>query len=164
MERISKKTVNDIWVLPVDSPQTAFPYVSAMTGEYDGHFSPDDKWIAYSSDESSLEQIYVTSFPNPTGKWQISINGGDRPRWSADGKELFFLSHDDDIMVAEIDGSGETFRVGEIKKLFHIQASRPGGIYNVFSDGQRFLVNTRASTEEVNSVVLVRNWQEELKK
>jgi len=163
-EKIALETTSDIWVMPVDSPQTSYPYIATKSDEYDPVFSPDGRWIAYGSNETTAEQIYVVSFPELEGKRQVSINEGDRPHWSVDGKELYFLSNSDDIMAVEVNGSGTSFQIGKITNLFHVNASRPGEIYDNFSDGERFLLNTRADIDNVNSIILITNWHKEFEK
>ena len=67
-----------------------------------GQFSPDGKWVAYSSNESGRWEVYVTSFPEAHGKWQVSNAGGDQPRWRSDGKELFYLGPDSRMMAVPV--------------------------------------------------------------
>src|SRR5205807_8742277 len=67
-----------------------------------GQFSPDGKWVAYASNETGKWEIYVTSFPEPRGKWQVSVGGGEQPRWRGDGRELFYLSSDSKMMAVPV--------------------------------------------------------------
>jgi hypothetical protein len=150
------------WIVPVDGSQQPYRYNSSAFTEGWMEVSPDGRWIAYMSTESGDEQLYVATFPEFKGKWQVSTDNGDRPRWRADGKELFYLDRDDNIMVAEVDGSGSTFRVGKISTLFKIDAARPGNIYDVWGDGQRFIVNTSRSTGSESNITLVQNWPGEI--
>jgi hypothetical protein len=126
-------------------------------------FSPDGKWLAYFSSESGEFEVYVTSFPQPGSKWQVSINSGGLPKWSADGKELFFVDYNKNMLsVAEVDGSGSSFKVGKVTALFELISSIPGTGYDVFKDGQRFLTNPIIRNKGESPVILVQNWQAEL--
>ena len=80
--------------------------------ENGGAFSPDGNWIAYSSDESGLVEVYVESFPTHGGKRQISLAGGSGPRWRADGKELYYYSLDGTLMAVSVTGSGASLTTG----------------------------------------------------
>jgi hypothetical protein len=142
------------------------PYsvINSSFEEYEGVFSPDGRWIAYTSEETGTEQIYVTPFPGPGSKWQISITDGDRPQWSKTGKEIFFLDNEDQIMVAEVDGSDNSFRVGNVKSLFKVVGSRPGSVFDIAGDGQKFISNETPITTSDSKVVLVKNWNLELEK
>jgi len=130
--------------------------------EWDPAPSPDGRWLAYSSNESGDEQVYVVPFDGRGGKWQISTNEGDRPRWRADGKEIYYLDNSDNVMVAQVDGSGTSFQIGEVTKLFEISGSRPGKVYDVSGDGQTFLVNARSSDIILSTATLVLNWDAEI--
>lgn len=81
----------------------AFPFLATDANEANAMFSPDGKWVAYNSDESGQPEIYVQPFlAKKGGKWQVSTNGGYTPKWSKDGKELFYLSLDNQIMSSEV--------------------------------------------------------------
>src|SRR5438552_2752990 len=92
----------DLWAMPLTDDRKPFPVVQTKSSERDGQFSPDGKWIAYTSDETGQSQIYVQAFPKPSGKWQISVNGGVLPRWRADGKEIFYIGADMQLMAAPV--------------------------------------------------------------
>lgn len=161
---------SDIWILPVQGGGEPYPYLKTTFLESWPTFSPDGRWLAYTSAESGKEEIYVAPFPNYTGKWQVSTNEGDRPHWSRDGKKIYYLNNQDSIMVAEVDGSGTSFKVGKVRSMFKITGAwRPGRIYDVFPDEQRFLINIDPSMQSTayiqssSSVILVQNWAEELK-
>ena len=111
----------DIWTLPLDltdpeHPKPGKPEVFLRTpaGETFSAFSPDGRWIAYSSDESGRAEVYVRPFQSSSGgKWQISTEGGGYPFWSRDGRELYFLSLDSHIMVADYTAKGDSFEAGK---------------------------------------------------
>ena len=95
------KTGADLWALPMTGDDRN-PIAVANTPfeEITGEFSPDGRWVAYETNESGRFEIVVQPFPNPTGKWQVSTSGGMRPRWRADGRELYFVALDGKLMAA----------------------------------------------------------------
>ncbi len=139
--------------------------VDLLASEFEEPFatvSPDGRWFAYTSDESGRSEVYVSSFPEPGRKWQISAEGGAQPRWRGDGRELFFLTPTAKMMVAEVDPSGAGFQVGEVKELFDAPRMPLGGAdYDVTADGQRFLMNT-VGDSAFQPITLVVNWTAEL--
>src|SRR4029453_15396759 len=105
---VSPKTDNDIWILPLFGDQKATPYLQNKFSEAQARFSPDGRWVAYTSNESGSFEVYVQSFPPSGGKWQISTNGGSQPQWRHDGKELFFLGLDRKLTAVEVNGGEST--------------------------------------------------------
>ena len=170
------KTSGDVWALPMQSDPSApsgagrkpIAVVQTSYNEGDARFSPDGKWIAYVSNESGTDQVYVAPFPGPGGKWQISTTGGIRPLWRRDGREIVFLGTDDKIMAAEVGAPGSNFVVGPMRTLFPIRPQRfvtfYPAIYSANRDAQRFLVNTATAPTSAAPVVLVVNWTADLKK
>ena len=156
------KTKGDVWVLPLDGSQKPFPVVHGEFNEINAQFSPDGSWIAYSSDESGRSEIYVTPFKGDSGKRQISTNGGRLPKWRRN--EIFYLALDNKLMVSEVHMKGETFEVGVTRPLFEIRPGGPGNIYDVTTDGQRFLVNAAVEQQMTAPITLVLNWTADLKK
>ncbi len=152
----------DTWVVTVSGEKEPYPFLTTPFEEFDPSFSPDGRWMAYASNETGVEQVYVTPFPGPGTKWQVSINEGDRPLWRSDGKELFYLNNKDEIMTAEVDGSQSTFQIGEVKKMFPVSTSKPGSVYDVTNNGQRFIVNTVLQSSDKSKVVMVKNWDQNL--
>jgi serine/threonine protein kinase len=131
-------------------------------------FSPDGKWVAYASNESGKWEIYVTSFPDAHGRWQISSGGGEQPRWRGDGKELFFLSLDGKMMAATVT-TGAHFDAGTPVVLFQSTPRQPILVYDLFvydvsRDGQRFLINTQVKQAESAPMSVILNWPAKLDK
>jgi eukaryotic-like serine/threonine-protein kinase len=153
----------DLWVLPLGGDRKAFPYLQTKANERWGRLSPDGRWLAYSSDESSRVEVYVTTFPNPGGKWQVSTAGGDVPAWGRDGKSLFFLGPDRKMMAAEVK-EGERFEASAPKPLFdtHI-APGPQVRFDVGPDG-RFLIPVQHEPIAAAPLTVVVNWAAGLKK
>jgi eukaryotic-like serine/threonine-protein kinase len=142
-----------------------FPVAETQFTEQAGAFSPDLRWIAYSTNETGETNVYVQPFGRPGGKYRISPNGGRSPRWRADGKELFYLDASGAMTAVPIEVT-DTVVAGSPKTLFPIGAlgilSRP---YAVTKDGQRFLVQARppAAASPIPLTVVI-NWTSTLKK
>jgi Tol biopolymer transport system component len=157
----------DLWVFPVSDPEKAFPLVQSPFLEHGGQFSPDGRWVAYVSQHSGRDEVYVTSFPGGGTRWQVSGSGGTQPRWRGDGRELFFVSANGDMTAAAVDGTGARFEVKDVRSLFRVNmfAGPRFGLYgyDVSPDGKRLLVND-AGEANVPRVALVTNWTAGLKK
>jgi len=139
--------------------------VNTQFRELDGQFSPDGRWIAYSSNESGRSEVYVAPFPGPGGKWQISTAGGNLTRWRRDGSEIFYLGLDAKLMVAAVNGRGSDFQVGAVKALFEVRPVL--GLrypYAVSPDGQRFLINSLPAEGDAAPITVVLNWTAGVKK
>jgi serine/threonine-protein kinase len=156
------KTSNDIWVLPLlDDKKEPFPYLHTAFREQFAKLSPNGQWLAYQSDESKRNEIYVVTFPMLGGKWQISTGGGTRPVWSRDGKELYFISADQKMTAVEIRG-GAKFDFGVPKPLFDV---RMDGVawFDVSKDG-KFLIPAQVEAAATVPMTVVVNWQAGLKR
>ena len=95
------------------------PLVQTTFNELNGEISPDGRWLAYESNESGQEEIYVRPFPNVNGgRWQISVGGGTRPLWARSGKEIFYLGGASGAMMSVPVEGGSTFRGGNPTRLF----------------------------------------------
>ena len=132
-------------------------------------FSPDGHWIAYESFESGNFEVYVRPFPGPGGKWQISTSGGGSPRWSRNGKDLFYRTQDNKIMVATYTASGDSFQADRSRLWSPGQFTERLGLVNfdLHPDGKRFVVlKSRPSSETlpVNKVNFIFHFFEELRR
>ncbi|MBZ5528968.1 MAG: serine/threonine-protein kinase [Acidobacteriia bacterium] len=157
-------TMGDLWVLPMSGDRKPFLYLQTSRDERDAQFSPDGRWVAYMSNESGQNEVYVAPFPWTGAKWQVSTQGGAIPRWRHDGKELFYVPLGDNMLTAtEVSGSGAEFHLGATHPLFRINSNFSGWPYAVSPDGQRFLVAT-SGDESAEAVTLVENWTAELEK
>ena len=126
-------------------------------------FSPDGRWLAYVSDESGREEIYVRPFPDiDAGRWQVSTGGGTQPLWARNGRELFYRNGSQ-MMAVDITAE-PTFNPGNPRLLFrgeYMSAPNPGANYDVTSDGQRFLmVQTTESEQAPTQINVALNWFE----
>jgi eukaryotic-like serine/threonine-protein kinase len=143
-------------------------FLEAPSTFKNAQFSPDGKWVAYASNESGKWEIYVTSFPEARGKWQVSTSGGEQPRWRGDGKEMFYLSSDMKLMAVPVK-MGASFDAGSPAELFQanpreIIATSEQVIYDVDQSGQRFLINTQVKSTETHPISVILNWDAQLKK
>jgi hypothetical protein len=154
----------NLWALPLEPPGEAFPVVESEFFDVRPVFSPDGRWLAYESDESGRFEVYVRKFPGPSGKWQVSTNGGAEPQWSPNGREIFYLDAAQNLVSVAVE-IGETFRAGMPESLFEarlfprIQRTR----YVVSADGERFLMLTPLESQSLPPTTVVVNWQESLR-
>ncbi len=154
------KTTNwDIWVLPTFGDRKPIPVLQTAFVELLPVFSPDGKWIAYQSNESGRAEIYVQGFPELAGKWQVSTAGGLEPRWSADGKQIYYRTPDQKLMTVPVD-TGTGFQAGVPQPLFptRFDTGLARGRYVPTADGQRFLTVAPLGREAMTPTTVVLNW------
>jgi len=163
-----KDTKWDLWLLPLSGDQKAQELIHTPSNEGQGQFSPDGRWVAYTSDESRGLQVYVQPYPLTGRKWQVSVAGGMQPAWRRDGKELFFLEPGSTRMMAvdvvtdkEDFGSEKPHLLFQLPTIASTHASEPGSHYGVRPDGQRFLVSVNDETP-VQSLNVIVNWSSDL--
>ncbi len=156
------QTRRDLWVLPLEENAEPVPFRQTEFSEWNGRFSPDGRWKAYVSDESGRPEVYVTPFPGPGRRWQVSTEGGTRPYWRREGNEIVYLDLDRSLVAAAVDGSGTSFQVSRVSNLFEIIPATPWGQYVPSSDLQRFLVNSASGAVSEAPLTLVLNWTAEL--
>jgi Tol biopolymer transport system component len=149
-----------VWQLPIQGDRKPVPLVSSEFVVRGAQFSPDGRWIAYVSNETGRDEIYVRGMAAAGGKWMISPEGGSEPRWSRTGRELFFLSADGVLMSVEIRVEGEALGAGMPRPVLGMRKAR---WYDVSPDGRRFLIplNPKAGNE---SIYVVLNWAEDLRR
>jgi Tol biopolymer transport system component len=153
----------DLMYVELTGDRTPRPFAASKSLDGWGQFSPNGRYVAYVSDESGRPDIYVAAFPGPGTRWQVSQNGGREPRWSKDGRELFFFAPDNRLMAAQVKSDGETFEVGSIQPLFQTRAVGNDYRYDVARDGKKFLV-IGGLPQEPSSITLVTNWTAELER
>lgn len=164
----TRKTGSDIWVLPLFGDRKPFPYLQTEFQENQPGLSPDGRWLAYRSNESKRNEIYVVNFPQPAGKWQISTNGGLEPVWSRDGRELYYYGPDNKIMAVSIKPSvpgDPQLQFGVPRALFEVRISTtPDNTnFDVSKDG-RFLLPVLEERPASTPMTVMLNWPELLKK
>jgi serine/threonine protein kinase len=158
-----------IWALALGGDNKSEMLVQAPAAVYDGQFSPDVHWIAYTSRESGRDEIYVVPFDGGRAahvgagqRISASTRGGRNPRWRGDGKEIFWLSPNGEVMAAPVDVSGAAMSIGPAHALFRFATQSVLLLpYDVNPDGSRFLVNTFADQDQ--PITLMVNWQAKLK-
>jgi eukaryotic-like serine/threonine-protein kinase len=156
----------DLMLLPLDGDGTATPLVSTPFNEVNAQVSPNGRWMVYQSDQSGRDEVYVRPFPRvDAGRWQVSTNGGTRPVWSRDGRELFYIAADGTMMAVAV-SPDTAFTPSTPTKLFSAQYVLPSLArhYDVAPDG-RFLVIKAAAgngAADAGRLVVVENWLEEL--
>jgi dipeptidyl aminopeptidase/acylaminoacyl peptidase len=146
---------------------TPKPFVQTEAQEGLGQFSPDGRYVVYISNESGQNEIYVRSFPDGNGKWQISKGGGVDPRWRRDGREIVYLGGQS-IMSVEVNTS-PVFQPGTPKMLFDAPFQQAGNwarnnSYDISADGKKFLAVTPVGQDLAAPITVVLNWQAALKK
>jgi Tol biopolymer transport system component len=171
---IGQNTGTDIWIYSL-TERRAVLWLQTPFNEFDGTFSPDGKWIAYTSDESGRAEVYVQS-RDRLSKWQISRGGGREPHWRGDGGEIFYLSTDEPPPNAQqpgasgsggtasiyaVDVTGAKFEDAKPARLFSFlqKANQLGATYDVSADGKTFHLNTLATNTD-SPLTIVQNWTE----
>jgi Tol biopolymer transport system component len=162
-------TSGDEWVLPLTGDRKPVPFLQTSFDERWPQISPDGKWIAYTSNETTRNEIYVRPFPSGEGTWQISTDGGIFARWRRDGKELFYMSVVSlgKLIGVKVNPVGGTFEYGDPVELFdsgYVNIGHPSHYhtYAVSADGQRFLIPRPEVTGGVDAaaapITVVVNW------
>ena len=152
-----------IWALPLEGDRKPAAYLVREFGHEQGRFSPNGRWVAYVSNESGRNEIYVREFSpsaSAAAGWLVSKGGGEEPHWGADGKELLYLGGRN-LMSVDVT-TGPTFRAGEPRPLF--QLSLGTDVWDVTTDGKRFLVAVPLAQNAPPPFTVMLNWQSMLKK
>ena len=166
----------DLWTLPLENDGAGFrpgkpePFLQTPFDERHDMFSPDGRWMAYSSNESGSYQVYVRAFPDKGGKWQISNGGGVYPIWARNGRELFFRTEDNRIMVVSYTVKGDSF----VADKPHAWSDKPIanigmiGNYDLAPDGKRIAalmpVETAEAQKAQNQVTFLENFFDEIRR
>jgi eukaryotic-like serine/threonine-protein kinase len=166
---VGAETGRDIFVLPLQGDRKTQPFLVTKFDELQPRFSPDGRWIAYTSNESGQFEVYVQPFPGPGGKWQVSTDGGGQPVWARNGRELFYLSSNVSKITSVTVTTQLTFSASAPRSVADIPptllVALASSIYDVSPDGQRFLfVKTNAENGAPQELRVVLNWYEELKR
>ena len=166
----------DIWTLPLDwsdpeHPKAGKPelFLGTPAIEFHAAFSPDGHWIAYASDEAGNFEVFVRPFPGPGGQWQISTGGGRYPIWSRNGRELFYETLDNHVMVADYTAKNDSFVPGKPRLWSKVRLTNAGGLrsFDVAPDGKRIaaaLPLRESKPEDEASVTFLLNFLDELKR
>jgi hypothetical protein len=151
------------YALSLEGTSKIQPFLQSTFNQTQAQFSPDGHWVAYVSNESGRDEIYVQPFPGPGGKWMISTEGGSYPLWARSGREIFFRN-EDKMMSVPVE-TQPTFKAGTPHVLFEDRGYLGLGNYDVAPDGQHFLMikekEAPASSKELGIVL---HWTDELKR
>jgi eukaryotic-like serine/threonine-protein kinase len=178
---LDPKTKYDLWVLPMEGDPNPRPFLRTEANEIDGRFSPDARWIAYVSDQSGSNEVYIRGFSpssaaaasDADSEIQISKGGGTGPRWRGDGKELFYRAPDGKVMAVEMTANAIAISEGMSKALFAvppdltIRMTNFSGFlqsWDVGKNGSRFLINVPVAESEPKAFNVILNWKALLKK
>ncbi len=160
----------DIMILEMEGDRQAELLLGTQFNELNAEISPDGRWLAYKSNESRRDEVYVRPFPNVNdGLWQITTDGGMHPAWARSGRELFYRAPDGALMGVPVELQ-PSFSAGTPTKILDGSdlLGGPGRAYDVSPDGERFLMITggegSADAASLPSLVVVQNWFEDLKR
>ena len=149
----------EIWTLPIDGerkPRLVLPRA------FHAELSPDGRWLAYQSNESGSTEVYIVAIGGGQGKWQVSTNGGSRPQWSKDGKEVYYMDATFRLFAVPLKDAGGALQFGTAQTLIS-GWSAPQVFYDVAPDGKKILLD-RVSQQVSQSVTVVTNFTAGLKK
>jgi Tol biopolymer transport system component len=145
-----------LWVAYADGERKPRPLLTGVFDPAHAQFSPDGRWIAFCLAESGRSEVYVTAFPELGERVRVSASGGSRPRWRRDGREIFYVSRDNEMIATPIRLASEA-QVGAPQRLFRIN---PAGWqdYDVTSDGERFLAVVTVPVPDADAITVTVNW------
>ena len=157
-------TNTDIWTLPLFGDRKPAPYLQTEFGEFGGRLSPDGKWVLYESDDSGKHEVYVRPLRGSGGKLLVSAAGGTRAEWSHDGKEIFYLSPNNELMAAKVTQNGSEVAIDVARPLFQTQAESFLPSFDVSPDGRRFIIVSAMPQKSPSPITVVVNWDAGLRK
>jgi hypothetical protein len=175
-DEVNQGTGSDLWTVPLVSDAAGLRagkpelFLQTPFDERQGSFSPDGRWMAYASNESGGFQVYVRAFPDKGGKWQISNSSGSSPVWSRNGRELFFRTEDNQIMVASYTVKGDSFVADKPRLWSETKIASFGSQTNfdLAPDGKRIVALMPAETAEgqkaQNHVIFLENFFDEVRR
>jgi eukaryotic-like serine/threonine-protein kinase len=172
------RTTVDLWVLPMTgkpSEAKPMPYLTSHFNQLQARFSPDGRWVAYESNESGKNEVYVRPFTPGgkslagDGKWMISNGNGMEPRWRRDGKQILYWNSTGKLMAVDVDTSGSSVKPGVPMPLFDLPIGGPGtgGLTNLWDltpDGSEILASTEVDSAATAPITVVLNWRSALRK
>jgi serine/threonine protein kinase len=156
-DSVNLRTNDDVIALPLFGDRKPVEVARSAFFERGGRFSPDGRWVAYGSNESGQKEVFVQPFPGPGPKIQVSVGGGEWPRWRSDGRELFYVGLDNRLMAVPLTWSGGRLETGRPSPLFTLRAGITYGGVEPSPDGQRFL--TVVSVTEASPISVILNWK-----
>jgi len=169
----------DLWIQPLNGDKKAYPFLATPANEIAGTISPDGRWIPFISNESERYELYVTSFPSPGVKRQISSDGADAPQWLNGGSKLAYINAERKLVLVNVDVKGQEFVLGESHIVFGGKPLQSFGLADaliphplggwdvpvyISSDGKRILLPVPVETNASPSLTLVTNWMAALQR
>ena len=153
-----------LWILPLAGDRKPFRFSQSplSLSETVGYFSPDGKWLAYQS-EAGQPEIYAAAFPGAESRYQISTNGGYGLKWGWDGKEIFYISLDNQLVAVPVTEAGQSLEIGTPHPLFNVDDYAMGSIFDVTADGRRLIVTT-FDDQVARPITLLIHWPALLEK
>ena len=170
---VAAETGYDLWILPVTPDRKVapdarpIPYLRTQFNERWGRFSPEPepRWVAYMSDESGRQEVYLDSLREPRNKVPISTGGGDFVEWGPDGRELFYVSPNLKLMQVTLKRGSNSIELSPSQALFALPIANDGyNPYQVAPEGQRFLVRATPEKQAGRPLTLIVNWPALMKK
>jgi Tol biopolymer transport system component len=151
---------SEVMVFPLDSSEKPYSLLNASDASQIGSVSPDGRWIAFTSAQSGNNEVYVSTFPRASGIWQVSTTGGTAPRWRRDGRGLFYVRPDGPIMITEVKPGLDSLAVGSTSEILkaHVPINSLDASFDVFPDGQRFVMSTVRKGSLHAPLTLLTNW------
>jgi eukaryotic-like serine/threonine-protein kinase len=168
------RTKSEIWLYPITGNGSPYRMLEGHALESEAQFSPDGRWIAYASNQSGRDEVFVIPFRPQTdlrqdlvasrpATVQISHSGGHRPRWRRDGRELFYLASDNMMMAVAVAGRTSKFEAGDVRPLFQADPGFAIYAWDVSPDGRKFIIEA-AAREKSAPITLVQNWPSDFEK
>jgi serine/threonine protein kinase/Tol biopolymer transport system component len=150
----------DLWLVSPSDPASRTPFRTTRFRENEPRFSPDGRWIAYSSTDSGSRHVYIEETATPGRAWQISVKNGREPQWRRDGKEIYYHGPDRTLMAVAVDLSTDPPKIGAPQALFTLKFRGWDTRYHyaAFPDGQRFIVSSPIDGTQAMPVTVVLNW------
>jgi len=156
------ETTSDVWILQLDGDRKPRPFLHGPFNESEARISPNGRWLAYVSDESGREEVYVVPFPGSGGRWPISTDGGSFPLWARNGRELFYRNGDR-VMAVTVT-SDATFSATKPRLLFEAKAISYSVLsYDVTPDGDFLMIEPGESDTRPSQISVVLNWLQEVR-
>lgn len=166
-QSVNPDTKGDVWAVPLAGDRKPFPLIRTQFDEFDGVFSPDGRWIGYTSDETGRLEVYIQEVSPPnvraaSSRLQVSADGGSRLRWRRDATEVFYIAPEGELISVPLKIHG-SLDAGVPRKLFHTAIGNPTSItdspgYAVAADGQRFLMYAPSKPPIPSRIEVVLNW------
>jgi Tol biopolymer transport system component len=151
---------SDLWTMLPSDPKSRTPFRATRARENEPRFSPDGKWIAYSSTDSGSRHVYIEQTATPGRAWQVSVKNGREPQWRRDGRELYYHGPDRTLMAVSVDLSTDPPKVGPPQPVINLKFRGWDTRYHyaAFPDGQRFILNSPIDGSQAMPVTIVLNW------